>query len=483
MRPLDPSKLPLFGRLSQAVKNAWPKLEHYLGPEQARNMKVNASHPPMDVPSDIAYWYDAAMLYANCLDTILSQLHSDSDEAVQTASRDAARVMANISVQPFTGASGYVIMDKLGNREPDYTISQLWGTELVTIINLNAKTEKFDIRNFTQEAVFVTSFDGSATWRFEGIPFLYPGNTTETPPFVVLGAQQCDFGHFYDKSINDCKPCDAGSFLANGYDVAAATECVKCSAGFSQHSPGSSSCIECRAGWHQPNEGALYCLTCEAGTFADAAAATDCTPCQAGAHQYASNASSCMACRPGFYADQERSRACRSCQPGLYTEQPARTECDACPPHSKNFDIELLVQSLGSATPMLGVNVILNSAGACLCESGYFKVDCTQSNGSCCTPCPAGGVCPGGDAMPFAAPGTAKTRLCSVPVPPVRTLVCRITRAARRVLGDGARPQQVRELSALHQRMFRREHHPSVAVCAGVLRARLLVLQSRLLLV
>ena len=55
--------------------------------------------------------------------------------------------------------------------------------------------------------------------------------------------------------------------------------------------------------------------------------------------------------------------------------------------------------------------------------------------------------------------------------------------AALRVLGDGARPQQVRELSALHQRMFRREHHPSVAVCAGVLRARLLVLQSRLLLV
>ena len=202
--------------------------------------------------------------------------------------------------------------------------------------------------------------------------------------------------------------------------MAAATECVTCSAGFAQHSPGSSSCIECRAGWHQPNEGALYCLTCEAGTFADAAAATDCTPCQAGAHQSASNASSCMACRPGFYADQERSRACRSCQPGLYTEQPARTECDACPPQSKNFDVEYLVRSLGSATPMLGVNVILNSAGACLCVSGYFKVDCTQSNGSCChfddlppiphccTPCPAGGVCPGGDAMPFAAPGTAK---------------------------------------------------------------------------
>ena len=285
--------------------------------------------------------------------------------------------------------------------------------------------------------MLVTSIDGSATWRFQGSPFLYPGNTTERPPEVVLGAQPCDFGNFYANRINDCAPCAAGLFSASGYDMDAVTECVQCAAGLAQANAGSSSCIECPAGYHQPYPGAKDCLACEVGTFAQFAAARTCAACQAGQYQSAPNASSCVACRPGFYEDRERSRACRSCQPGLYAEDPGRAACDACPSASKNFDIDYLVATLGGATPMLGVNVILNASSACLCQRGHYKVDCGASNRSvdgrccgsgdglsagahCCMPCPGGGVCLGGEIMPFAAPGAAKaavsvTYACRVP--------------------------------------------------------------------
>jgi hypothetical protein len=153
VRPLDPSKLKVFGPLTREVQSAWPKLERYLGPKLAKDLTVDAEHTPTLVPADIAYWYDAAMLYANCLDRILSQLHGDADEAVHMASRNAESVMAIMAskaVEPFTGATGYVIMDESGNREPDYTLSQFWGRELVTVIKMNSKTQKFDIINFTQ---------------------------------------------------------------------------------------------------------------------------------------------------------------------------------------------------------------------------------------------------------------------------------------------------------------------------------------------
>jgi hypothetical protein len=187
------------------------------------------------------------MLYAHCLDTILSQSHGDSDEAVARASRDAERVMANIAVVPFTGATGYVIIDGQGNREPDYTVSQLWGTELVTLINMNPKTGSFDIVNFTQTTVFVSSFNGSVTWRFQGTPFLYPGNTTDRPPNVEFGIQPCNAGSFFDESKNDCRPCAAGYYSA---EAQAATSCAQCRAGYAQKGGGSSSCDPCAAGQH-----------------------------------------------------------------------------------------------------------------------------------------------------------------------------------------------------------------------------------------
>ena len=143
--------------------------------------------------------------------------------------------------------------------------------------------------------------------------------------------------------------------------------------------------------------------TCPAGRFRDHLAHPPrCEGCPLGRFydgQHPSPSSSlptpsqCQQCPAGRHASGKGSTTCQLCTPDQWSGAGA-AECTNCPAGSRRvvpFDTRPVEQF---SVPQVGI-----SSGQCACKSEFYVVD--GRRGERCLPCPTGGVCRGGNSLPY----------------------------------------------------------------------------------
>ena len=86
-------------------------------------------------------------------------------------------------------------------------------------------------------------------------------------------------------------------------------------------------------------------------------------------------------CVPGSFAVQPRG-PCSFCEPGTFSTAVSVAACDECPE---------------ATTSRSNASAVTD----CFCREGFFA----RMTGVECESCPAGGVCDGGESLPYAQPG------------------------------------------------------------------------------
>jgi len=149
-----------------------------------------------------------------------------------------------------------------------------------------------------------------------------------------------------------------------------------------------------------------YFATSQAAESTITITTTACTAGQYASYYYLN----CTDCPVGTFSDAAGARVCSECQAGLYQDQTGQAACLTCPDLSTtqmDYPWSSLVQAdLGTqlnpdaATLVTGASSIEN----CTCQPGAYYDQAktcdlagTPYTNPCCSACPAGGVCPGGN--------------------------------------------------------------------------------------
>ena len=185
-----------------------------------------------------------------------------------------------------------------------------------------------------------------------------PGGT-----FTVTDApcSECPDGYYRPENANasvECQPCGVGTRSSND-----ATNCVGCTPGMYQGTPGSNVCIgvpceagtygqsratshqtaectQCPAGKYQPATGQDHCIgeVCPVGMYGTSGASTmlPCFQCPGGKYQPDSGQHACDAseCPQGRYSDPPSVRSediCADCLAGQWQDQVGQLQCKGTP--------------------------------------------------------------------------------------------------------------------------------------------------------
>ena len=118
-----------------------------------------------------------------------------------------------------------------------------------------------------------------------------------------------------------------------------------------------------------------------------------CAPCREGTYNglAGSNRTECAECPAGQYAPLAGLRQCERCPVGSFASESGQRACVTCAAYGLRYTTTLRG---GSTSPV-----------ECVCAAGAWLPEWPRRGGRSCSRCPHGALCPGGDALPIAAPG------------------------------------------------------------------------------
>jgi hypothetical protein len=205
--------------------------------DSAQAKKYLLSDDPGDPPvgaSEIYYntqqMYDSFMMFAYAADAMLQQEPSLSSGSIR-----GPRLYDALLKTRLAASQGKIVLDGYGLKDGHFLMRNVWGKQKIKVLLLDSWAKKvFDIAN---PDLMVTDLSGKVTWKFQGDPIVFMGNTSTSPPNVVLG--NCAAGTYFVPSTNPaetgCKDCPAGYYIerntAAGYSrphAAVGHTCLAC---------------------------------------------------------------------------------------------------------------------------------------------------------------------------------------------------------------------------------------------------------------